>query len=258
MAKRIVLLLSLLTITISTLFININYKKIEEELSSNLVLAVNVPTTTTTTSMITTTKEPIVTSQSIKTNYIDIVNNAYNNILPYAVREKFKQKGVSLYVTADTKYVEKSYGYKSAIAVADYQNLLLVIEAGANQFGKNSLYRWNVDYNTVNKFSNESATKIILESNVLHEAGHMLDYIYNFSYSENMKNIRIRETDKFKNTECFKIVANNASANINSDKEYFATLFAGYILYGEELKDIVPESYEYIRLALISQTHVIN
>lgn len=209
-------------------------------------------TTTTTTSKPTTTTTSISDNSNINVFYNNIITNTYNNLLPLPIKNKLDNNGVKLIVTNDSKAVEKNYGYKSAIAVADYYNKYIVIEAADNQFSINSLYKWGVDRNTISKYNNTSATTIILENNVLHEAAHMLDYLTNFNYSRYIGEIRERESDSYINTEAFKIAANNSRQNIKTNEEYFASLFSSYITFNDEIKEKTPESYQYIKNVLAS------
>lgn len=263
MVRKLVIPVVILVLTIGFVFIDINLNINVDTVSNVKYLAVNIneveeKVETTTTSSQTgstvvfrpTTKVRLTTTlreSIVNDTYHRIIDNTYNNLIPLHMREKLDYYGAKLIVTSDSKYVEREYGYKSAVAVTDYQKKYIIIEAANNQFNKNSLYRWKVDSNTINKYSNEEVTRLILESNVLHETGHMMDYLYAFNYSEYLHDIRLREQNNFKKTESFKIVANNTSANINSDEEYFATLFASFILYRHEFESECPESYAYIK-----------
>lgn len=87
-------------------------------------------------------------------------------------------------------------------------------------------------------------TNHAINAAIIHEFGHYLDY-YNYDSISS-------ETDEFNNiynTERYNVKGYFSDVN-NSDisdvHEYFATCFYCYIMYGNQLQAIAPNSYSYI------------
>lgn len=104
-------------------------------------------------------------------------------------------------------------------------------------------------YSDISKsYSEEEFNYILVSDTFVHELGHFIDHTFGFglSNSNEFYNIYQEELENYMNT----IEYNNGNlkiyANINTTSEYFASAYACYILYPDNLKELCPNTYTYI------------
>lgn len=93
-------------------------------------------------------------------------------------------------------------------------------------------------------YYNEKNQEIVIDTAwmdwaFLHEYGHFIDSInYNISTSKAFKDIYNKEKDSFKNE--------NIEYSISSNIEYFASAYKVYLEEPSKLKEMCPETYNFI------------
>ena len=89
---------------------------------------------------------------------------------------------------------------------------------------------------------------IVSSDTLIHELGHFFDYTMDFELSHSIEfcDIYYAEAEDFTNTTEYKVDNLDVFANISIPEEYFATAYACYVKYPQELAEICPRTYEYI------------
>ena len=88
----------------------------------------------------------------------------------------------------------------------------------------------------------------ICKGTLMHELGHAIDVVCNYSLSDNkeFKYIYSQEKNRFRWTSEYRVENLKVDANINTTGEYFATAFAAFVCHPKNLYENCPLTYRYI------------
>ena len=178
--------------------------------------------------------------------YYEELYNSLND-LPEGIKLYLSQENLNVLVldeVDDAEYFyKKAHGYSFDGIIGflwPRRNTIYVESANVNYYDKNPDI--SLDYDK------EEFNYMIVRDTLIHELGHFFDYKEGFKLSESdeFKNIYDLESKKYMETTHYKVDNLGVYLNIDSSLEYFATAYACYIKYPEELKEKCPQTYEYI------------
>lgn len=178
--------------------------------------------------------------------YGDYLKTVYNN-LPTAILEYLKENKLRVVILEEENSVEDLYEKIYHDEVKD-NHAGLTIPALSTSFIEGCLHKnYYSKYGiTTNQLTKEEYNKLEIKNILIHEIGQ-IDLSSNFMFSENsFKDIYFEEVENFKKTRNFLIDGTKSTENIRDNLEYFASSFACYILYLENLMEYCPLTYQYI------------
>ena len=180
--------------------------------------------------------------------YKDLLIEMFNR-MPQNVLDALERNSCHIVILDNEDSVEevyhdifKEYIYTRACGLTIPEYLLCFVE-GCDHEGYYQKYNGRSLGLTEAEFD-----EILATSTLFHETGHVLDALGGFktSRSKEFKKIYKSEVSNYINTRFFKVGELGMRKNVGDELEYFASTFACYNLFPEELLQACPETYYYL------------
>lgn len=187
-----------------------------------------------------------ITTEGEPLYYDDLYTSLTN--LPKGIKNYLSLNNLNVVILDDINGAEAIYEditglkFKGITGFVDVDSSTIYVESSkdANYYKK---------FNDINKeYDVDTFNYLVINDTLIHELGHFFDLAYDFKLSKSLEfgEIYYAEVNSFINTTEFKVDNLGVGENIRSANEYFATAYASYIKYPEELKELCPRTYEYI------------
>ena len=168
--------------------------------------------------------------------------------LPHNLSEYLEDTNISVFLLDDKNGAENTWravfneSVGSIRGFTDVEGNAIYIEATDHE-------GYYEKYSDSSKgLSKEEFNKRLAIDTTIHELGHVIDMNtdYLLSSSSEFENIFYEEAYSFRNTEEYQKENLKINANINTPLEYWATAFACYVKYPEDLSIYCPQTYRYM------------
>ena len=176
-----------------------------------------------------------------------VVTYRYLDNLPNCIEEIIVESGIDIVIVGIDGKLENMSGYSSVKGLFRTRTNTIYIEGLVRDNVIETYRKKGVDEKLLEGLTDYSLSQKISIDTFFHEIGHVIDkYFNNASQTREFKKIHSNEKQGYKQTTEFKLENRNIEANIKTSIEYFASAFACYILYPDDLKLYAPDTYSFI------------
>ena len=189
------------------------------------------------------------------TQYVDQLY-AVTTLLPEFVIKQFNENETKVIVCSSSDELTNKYGKirnvlakdQRPIGFYDFDNNIVWIVTSNIKNIKEELKKMGLTDDELVLYSDELLSQIVITNYFVHEIGHAIDY-ENDRISSDPSFIEIfkAELSSFQNMMQYKIASMSQISCIDQNTEYFASAFAAYILYPDQLYYCAPNTFNYIQ-----------
>ena len=167
--------------------------------------------------------------------------------LPDCIEQIIIESGVKIVIVGVEGKLENMFGYSSIKGIFTPKTNTIYVEGLVRDNVLENYRKKGVDGELLKDLNDYSLSQKISLDTLFHEIGHIVDKFFgNVSKTNTFRKIYNEEKSSYKKTTEFRLENRKVEANIKTDQEYFASAFACYILYPEDLKEYANQTYNYI------------